>query len=79
MLNIHGQQQEGVKLQNKRPPVWKYWAEAHVDGKKVAEADAFLQALIRVAGQHASDTELREAAIAGHGEFQQRFHPQLPQ
>jgi 3-hydroxyacyl-[acyl-carrier-protein] dehydratase len=28
-----------VKLQNKRPPVWKYWAEAHVDGKKVAEAE----------------------------------------
>jgi 3-hydroxyacyl-[acyl-carrier-protein] dehydratase len=28
-----------VKLSNKRPPVWKYWAEAHVDGKKVAEAE----------------------------------------
>ncbi len=28
-----------VKLGNKRPPVWKYWAEAHVDGKKVAEAE----------------------------------------
>jgi 3-hydroxyacyl-[acyl-carrier-protein] dehydratase len=28
-----------VKLQQKRPPVWKYWAEAHVDGKKVAEAE----------------------------------------
>jgi 3-hydroxyacyl-[acyl-carrier-protein] dehydratase len=28
-----------VKLANKRPPVWKYWAEAHVDGKKVAEAE----------------------------------------
>jgi 3-hydroxymyristoyl/3-hydroxydecanoyl-(acyl carrier protein) dehydratase len=28
-----------VKLQNKRPPVWKSWAEAHVDGKKVAEAE----------------------------------------
>ncbi|MCB1379796.1 MAG: 3-hydroxyacyl-ACP dehydratase FabZ [Alphaproteobacteria bacterium] len=28
-----------VKLNNKRPPVWKYWAEAHVDGKKVAEAE----------------------------------------
>ncbi|MDO8354152.1 MAG: 3-hydroxyacyl-ACP dehydratase FabZ, partial [Aestuariivirga sp.] len=22
-----------VKLSNKRAPVWKYWAEAHVDGK----------------------------------------------
>jgi 3-hydroxyacyl-[acyl-carrier-protein] dehydratase len=28
-----------VKLSNKRSPVWKYWAEAHVDGKKVAEAE----------------------------------------
>ena len=28
-----------VKLSNKRPPVWKYWAEAHVNGKKVAEAE----------------------------------------
>ena len=28
-----------VKLSNKRVPVWKYWAEAHVDGKKVAEAE----------------------------------------
>jgi 3-hydroxyacyl-[acyl-carrier-protein] dehydratase len=28
-----------VKLANKRVPVWKYWAEAHVDGKKVAEAE----------------------------------------
>jgi 3-hydroxyacyl-[acyl-carrier-protein] dehydratase len=28
-----------VQLQHKRPPVWKYWAEAHVDGKKVAEAE----------------------------------------
>ena len=28
-----------VKLSNRRPPVWKYWAEAHVDGKKVAEAE----------------------------------------
>ena len=28
-----------VTLGNKRPPVWKYWAEAHVDGKKVAEAE----------------------------------------
>jgi 3-hydroxyacyl-[acyl-carrier-protein] dehydratase len=28
-----------VKLEQKRPPVWKYWAEAHVDGKKVAEAE----------------------------------------
>ena len=28
-----------VKLNQKRPPVWKYWAEAHVDGKKVAEAE----------------------------------------
>jgi 3-hydroxyacyl-[acyl-carrier-protein] dehydratase len=28
-----------VKLANKRAPVWKYWAEAHVDGKKVAEAE----------------------------------------
>ena len=26
-----------VKLSNKRPPVWKYWAEAMVDGKKVAD------------------------------------------
>ncbi len=28
-----------VKLSNKRAPVWKYWCEAHVDGKKVAEAE----------------------------------------
>ena len=28
-----------VKLSNKRAPVWKYLAEAHVDGKKVAEAE----------------------------------------
>jgi 3-hydroxyacyl-[acyl-carrier-protein] dehydratase len=28
-----------VTLANKRAPVWKYWAEAHVDGKKVAEAE----------------------------------------
>lgn len=28
-----------VKLAQRRPPVWKYWAEAHVDGKKVAEAE----------------------------------------
>ena len=28
-----------MKLSNKRPPVWKYWVEAHVDGKKVAEAE----------------------------------------
>ncbi len=28
-----------VKLSNKRPPVWKYRAEALVDGKKVAEAE----------------------------------------
>ena len=28
-----------VNLTNKRAPVWKYWAEAHVDGKKVAEAE----------------------------------------
>ena len=28
-----------VNLTNRRPPVWKYWAEAHVDGKKVAEAE----------------------------------------
>jgi 3-hydroxyacyl-[acyl-carrier-protein] dehydratase len=28
-----------VKLSNKRAPVWKYAAEAHVDGKKVAEAE----------------------------------------
>ena len=28
-----------VKLSNRRPPVWKYWAEAQVDGKKVAEAE----------------------------------------
>jgi 3-hydroxyacyl-[acyl-carrier-protein] dehydratase len=28
-----------VKLANKRPPVWKYWAEAMVEGKKVAEAE----------------------------------------
>ena len=28
-----------VKLANKRAPVWKYWAEAHVAGKKVAEAE----------------------------------------
>ena len=28
-----------VKLVQKRTPVWKYWAEAMVDGKKVAEAE----------------------------------------
>ncbi len=28
-----------VKKSQKRPPVWKFWAEAHVDGKKVAEAE----------------------------------------
>ena len=28
-----------AKLGQKRPPVWKYWVEAHVDGKKVAEAE----------------------------------------
>jgi len=28
-----------VKLSHKRPPVWKYAAEAQVDGKKVAEAE----------------------------------------
>jgi 3-hydroxyacyl-[acyl-carrier-protein] dehydratase len=28
-----------VKLSQKRPPVWKYAAEALVDGKKVAEAE----------------------------------------
>jgi 3-hydroxyacyl-[acyl-carrier-protein] dehydratase len=28
-----------VKLMQKRAPVWKYAAEAHVDGKKVAEAE----------------------------------------
>jgi 3-hydroxyacyl-[acyl-carrier-protein] dehydratase len=28
-----------VKLSQKRAPVWKYSAEAHVDGKKVAEAE----------------------------------------
>lgn len=28
-----------VELQQKRPPVYKYWAEAFVDGKKVAEAE----------------------------------------
>jgi 3-hydroxyacyl-[acyl-carrier-protein] dehydratase len=28
-----------VKLTQKRPPVWKYWAEAHVGGKKAAEAE----------------------------------------
>jgi 3-hydroxyacyl-[acyl-carrier-protein] dehydratase len=28
-----------VKLQQKRPPVYKYWAEAFVEGKKVAEAE----------------------------------------
>jgi 3-hydroxyacyl-[acyl-carrier-protein] dehydratase len=27
------------KLAHKRPPVWKYWVEAHVEGKKVAEAE----------------------------------------
>jgi 3-hydroxyacyl-[acyl-carrier-protein] dehydratase len=28
-----------VKLQQKRAPVWKYWAEAKVDGKVTAEAE----------------------------------------
>ena len=26
-------------LAHKRPPVWKYWVEAYVDGKRVAEAE----------------------------------------
>jgi 3-hydroxyacyl-[acyl-carrier-protein] dehydratase len=28
-----------VRLSHKRPPVWKYQAEAMVDGKLVAEAE----------------------------------------
>ena len=28
-----------VKLTNKRAPVWKYWCEAYVEAKKVAEAE----------------------------------------
>ena len=28
-----------VMLSNKRAPVWKYWCEAHVEAKKVAEAE----------------------------------------
>jgi 3-hydroxyacyl-[acyl-carrier-protein] dehydratase len=28
-----------AKLVQKRPPVWKYWVEAHVEGKKVSEAE----------------------------------------
>jgi 3-hydroxyacyl-[acyl-carrier-protein] dehydratase len=28
-----------LSLVQKRPPVWKYWCEAMVDGKKVAEAE----------------------------------------
>ena len=28
-----------VRLTHKRPPVWKFVAEAHVDGRKVAEAE----------------------------------------
>ena len=31
------------------------------------------------AEQWAQAVELREAAIAGHGEFAERFHPELPQ
>jgi 3-hydroxyacyl-[acyl-carrier-protein] dehydratase len=39
-----------VKLENKRPPVWKYWAEAHVDGKKVAEAEIGAMLMNKKAG-----------------------------
>ena len=28
-----------VKLSNKRAHVWKYWCQAHVEAKKVAEAE----------------------------------------
>jgi 3-hydroxyacyl-[acyl-carrier-protein] dehydratase len=28
-----------VTLKQKRPPVWKYWSEAFVEGKRVAEAE----------------------------------------
>ena len=28
-----------AKLLQKSPPVWKYWVEGHVDGKKVSEAE----------------------------------------
>jgi 3-hydroxyacyl-[acyl-carrier-protein] dehydratase len=28
-----------AKLLQKRPPVWKYWVEGHVEGKKVSEAE----------------------------------------
>ena len=39
-----------VKLAQKRPPVWKYWAEALVDGKKVAEAEIGAMLMNRRAG-----------------------------
>ncbi len=39
-----------VKLKTKRAPVWKYWCEAHVDGKKVAEAEIGAMLMDRKAG-----------------------------
>src|SRR5260221_9091979 len=49
-----------VKLTNKRAPVWKYWAEAHVDGKKVAEAEIGAMLMSERGG-----SALRTAAGAG--------------
>jgi 3-hydroxyacyl-[acyl-carrier-protein] dehydratase len=40
-----------VKLASKRVPVWKYWAEAHVDGKKVAEAEIGAMLMDRRGGE----------------------------
>ncbi|MGQ0484265.1 MAG: 3-hydroxyacyl-ACP dehydratase FabZ [Hyphomicrobiales bacterium] len=40
-----------VKLAGKRAPVWKYWAEAHVGGKKVAEAEIGAMLIDRPGGE----------------------------
>jgi 3-hydroxyacyl-[acyl-carrier-protein] dehydratase len=40
-----------VKLTSKRAPVWKYWAEAHVEGKKVAEAEIGAMLMDRRGGE----------------------------
>ena len=40
-----------VRLASKRAPVWKYWAEAHVEGKKVAEAEIGAMLMDRRSGE----------------------------
>jgi 3-hydroxyacyl-[acyl-carrier-protein] dehydratase len=39
-----------VKQSQKRPPVWKFWCEAMVDGKKAAEAEIGAMLIDRRAG-----------------------------